>query len=325
VRLEWPVALAALLLVPLALAGFVTIERRHVRYAVHFTNLPLLATVVPRRPRWRTYTPAACSTLALTCALGALARPQARLAVAREPASIVLAVDMSNSMGADDVRPTRLAAAEGAIRTFVSGLPKRDRIALVTFASTVSVAAPLTRDHRKVLDALRFASAPGQGTAIGDAIARGVELLAREPAGASSLAADAAAADAPPLAILLLSDGAQTRGRLSPLEGAARARSRHIPVYSVALGTPRGVITAGVISLRVPPDPVTLRAIARSTGATFSAPNSEMQLSDAYADVASRLGSTREWHEVTFLLVGLAALLALIAGTLSAVWRERLP
>jgi Ca-activated chloride channel family protein len=127
------------------------------------------------------------------------------------------------------------------------------------------------------------------------------------------------------MAVLLLSDGAQTRGRLSPLEGAARARSRHIPVYSVALGTPKGKITAGVISLRVPPDPVTLRAIARSTGATFYAPRTQLRLSDAYADVASRLGTSREWRELTFLLLGCAALLTLIGGALSTVWRARLP
>jgi Ca-activated chloride channel family protein len=314
------------MLVPLALAGFAAIGRGRARYTLHFTNLAVLATVAPRHPRRRTYTPAACAALALTCTLAALARPEARVAVAREPASIVLVVDMSGSMAADDVRPTRLAAAEGAIRTFVSRLPKRDRVGLVTFSSTTSVAAPLTRDRELVLDALGFAGAPGQGTAIGDAIARGVELLTPGPAGRnSSLAADPAAPDSPPMAIILLSDGAQTRGRLSPLQGAAQARSRHIPVYSVALGTPSGVISAGVISLRVPPDPVTLAGIARSTGARFYAPESEMRLSDAYADVASRLGTTREWHELTFLLVGLSALFALAGAALSAVWRQRLP
>ena len=172
------------------------------------------------------------------------------MAVARQPASIVLAVDMSGSMAADDVRPTRLAAAEDAIRAFVSGLPKRDRVGLVTFSSSASVAAPLTQDREMVLDALEFATAPGQGTAIGDAIARSVEVL--EPAGSGpspGSASGTADDDPPPLAILLLSDGAQTRGRLSPLAGAARARDRHIPVYSVALGTRRGTIAAGVISL----------------------------------------------------------------------------
>jgi Ca-activated chloride channel family protein len=328
VRLDWPLALVALLLVPLACGVALVAARRRGRYAIRYTNIDVLATVAAPTARRRAYLPAVCAMFAATCALAALARPEARVAVAREPASIVLAVDMSGSMAADDVEPTRLAAAQTAIRRFVSGLPKQDRVGLVTFSDTSSVAAPLTRDRAVVLDALRFAAAPGQGTAIGDAIARSVELLEPEPVGQSRKLESAAGASAvmpPPMAILLLSDGAQTRGRLTPLEGAERATARHIPVYSIALGTPGGVITAGVITLRVPPDPVTLRRIARSTGGTFAAPEDAMRLDDAYARVASRLGSTREWRELTFLLVGLAALFALAGGAFSAAWQERLP
>ena len=159
---------------------------------------------------------AMCAALALTCALAALARPQARVMVAREPASIVLAVDMSNSMAADDVGPTRLAARGGCHPQVRFDLPKRDRVALVTFSSTVSVAAPLTRDRQMVLDALSFAGAPGQGTAIGDAIARGVELLAPGPADGGAALADGSGggrltADGDPSALGWRSD----RGRLS--------------------------------------------------------------------------------------------------------------
>jgi Ca-activated chloride channel family protein len=326
VRLDWPLALPALLLVPLALGLYVAIARRHAPHAVRFTNIEVLAIVASGHSRWRSYVPAACTLLSLTCALAALARPEARVAVAREPASIVLAVDMSGSMAAEDIKPTRLAAAEGAIRRFVSDLPQKDRVGLVTFSNTSSVAAPLTRDRDVLLDALRFAAAPGQGTAIGDAIARSVELLEPfEPTRELQSATGAIQASPPPMAVLLLSDGAQTRGRLTALEGAARARDRGIPVYSVALGTPEGVITAGVISLRVPPDPVTLRKIAQSTGGAFYAPQNEMRLTDAYENLASRLGSTREWRELTFLLVGLAALFALAAGACSVAWQERLP
>jgi Ca-activated chloride channel family protein len=324
VRLDWPLALPALLLVPLAL--FLAIARRRAPHAVRYTNIEVLATVAPAPSRWRSFIPAACMLLASTCALAALARPEARVAVAREPASIVLAVDMSGSMAADDVKPTRLAAVEGAIHRFVSDLPTRDRVGLVTFSNRPSVAAPLTRDRAVLLDALEFAAAPGRGTAIGDAVARSVDLLDPvEPARELQSISSGMQAEASPMAILLLSDGAQTSGRLSPLEGAARASERHIPVYAIALGTPRGVISAGVISLRVPPDPVTLRKIARSTGGAFYAPQNEMRLNDAYRNVASRLGSTREWRELTFLLVGLAALFALAGGALSVIWQERLP
>jgi Ca-activated chloride channel family protein len=324
VRLDWPLALPALLLVPLALGLSLALARTRPPRAVRFTNIDVLASVAPQPPARRSWIPATCMLVAAGCALGALARPEARVAVAREPASIVLAVDMSGSMAADDVKPTRIAAVEGAIRRFFTGLPARDRVGLVTFSDRPSVAAPMTRDRDVLLDALRFSAAPGRGTAIGDAVARSVSLLDPvEPARA--LGSIAPATKASPMAILLLSDGAQTSGHLTPLEGAARAAERRIPVYSIALGTPRGVISAGVISLRVPPDPVTLRKIATSTGGAFYAPQDEMRLNDAYENVAARLRSTREWREVTFLLAGIAALLALAGAALSLIWQERLP
>ena len=203
-RLDWAPGLAALLLVPLALALYLAAARRRAPRAIRYTNIEVLATVSVGVPRRRTYLPAACMLLASTCALAALARPEARVAGAREPASIVLAVDMSGSMAATDVRPSRLSAAETAIRHFVSGLPRQDRVGLVTFSSSAVVAAPLTRDRDAVLGALRFAAAPGQGTAIGDAIARSVELL--EPPVARELAvrparADRRAADGDPPAL----------------------------------------------------------------------------------------------------------------------------
>ncbi len=113
-RLDWPPGLVALVLVPLAIAAWLACDRRRAPRAVRFTNLEVLASVCPGRPRARTYAPAALALLALTCALAALARPAARIAVARAPASIVLAVDMSGSMAADDVQPSRIAAAKAS-------------------------------------------------------------------------------------------------------------------------------------------------------------------------------------------------------------------
>ena len=123
--------------------------------------------------------------------------------------------------------------------------------------------------------------------------------------------------DAPPSAILLLSDGAQTRGTLAPLEGAARAKSYGIPVFTIALGTPGGTLDFGGVSRPVPPDPVTLRQIAETTGGEFFATQTDARLNAVYEDLASRLGKTDEWRELSFVLVGLAALFALAAGALS--------
>jgi Ca-activated chloride channel family protein len=250
--------------------------------------------------------------VALACALGALSRPQVELTRASEQASIVLAVDTSASMASEDVEPSRLAAAEEAIRGFLANLPARYRVGLVTFSNAPRVAAPLTHDRQRVLEALQWADDPGQGTAIGDALMRSVDLLG-------------SAGPEPHSAIVLLSDGAQTRGALSPLRGALGAKDAGVPVYTVALGTSSGMVWQGVIPLAVPPDRPTLRRIAQATGGESFAPTDEGRLDAVYAHLASRLGTQREWHELGFVLAGLAALCSLAGGALSVMWSERLP
>jgi Ca-activated chloride channel family protein len=331
VRIEWPLALLALLLVPLAVAAYLLLERRRARYAIHYTNIEVLAAVAAGGRNWRFVLPPALALVALVCALAALARPEVRTSVASEQASIALTIDVSGSMSADDVKPTRLGAAQEAVRRFLDGLPGKYRVGLITFSSEPYVAAPLTHDRKLVLEGLLLGDASfGQGTAIGDALARSVELL--KPVAAEGEAVTAAGSAPPPpdpnrplSAILLLSDGAQTRGTLAPLQGAARAKSYGIPVYTVALGTPDGVLNRGGFSRPVPPDPATLRQIAQVTGGEFFATQSEARLNAVYEDLASRLGHTTEWRELSFALVGLAALFALAAGALSLVWTQRLP
>ena len=331
-RVEWPLMLLVLLLVPLAVLGYWAIERRRARYAVHFTNIEVLAAVAAGKSRWRSWIPAALALLALTCAIAALARPAIERTVADEQASIALTVDVSGSMSAEDIKPTRLMAAQEAIRRFLEDLPSKYRVGLVTFSSEPFVASPLTHDRALVLESLRFGETFGRGTAIGDALARSVELLQPLATDADGTSSGAPAPpppppdpEAPPSAILLLSDGAQTRGTLAPLDGAARAKSYGIPVYTIALGTPEGVLNFGGVSRPVPPDPITLRAIAQATGGEFYATQSEAKLNAVYEDLASRLGEKQEWRELSFLLVGLAGLLALAAGACSLMWIQRLP
>ena len=326
-RLDWPTGLLALLLVPLALAGFLWIERRRSRYAVKYTNIEVLAGIPAVRARWRTYLPVVLVLLGLTSALAAVSRPEARVSTSSEQASIALVLDESGSMAAQDVMPTRLGAAEGAIQRFLKHLPKQYRVGLVIFASEPYVAAPLTQDRTAVLQALAFSNPPGQGTAIGDALARSVALL--EPSGEAGSAAGPAPAVAPrdrPLsAILMLSDGAQTSGALPALQGAARAKADGIPVYTIALGTPDGILNIRGFARPVPPDPTILRQIAQLTGGEFFASQSQSRLNSVYENLASRLGKTTRWEELSYLLVALAAVLSLVAAGLSILWSERLP
>jgi Ca-activated chloride channel family protein len=334
-RLAWPLALLALLLVPLAVLGYLALERRRARYAIHYTNIEVLASVAGGTRRWRSLIPPVLALLALTCATAALARPEVRVSVPSEKASIALVLDVSGSMSAEDVKPTRLAAAQEAVRRFLDKVPDKYRVGLVTFSSEPYVASPLTRDHQLVLEGLLYGTTFGQGTAIGDALARSVELLQPVTADADGATPAPASSGAPlpvpgdpggPLsAILLLSDGAQTRGTLGPLEGADRARSYGIPIYTVALGTATGSINRGGFSRPVPPDPLTLKQIARRTGGEFFEIGNASRLNAVYEDLASRLGQKKEWRELSAILLGAAALLALGAGALSLLWVQRLP
>jgi Ca-activated chloride channel homolog len=329
VRFEWPFALLTLILVPIATAAYLVVERRGARYSVRYTNIDVLARVSARTTPWRSYLPAGFALLALTCALVALARPERTVSTTNDQTAIVLALDTSASMAANDIHPTRLAAADQAIRRFLAQIPKKYRVALVAFSAEPYVATPLTWDHDRILQALADVSV-GQGTAIGDALARSVDMLkpiSKRAASATptTTRTDPLASIGDPSAILFLSDGAQTNGGLTPLAGAARAKAVGIPVNTIALGTSRGVIGAGVMSLPVPPDPTTLRQISRATGGESFAPSDDARLEAVYQHLAIRLGRTHHRQELSFALEGLAAILALIAAALSQLRDARLP
>ena len=349
-----PWLLLGLLLLGVAIFVWRLAERRRMRYAVRYTNLDVLATVVSGRSWWR-LVPPALFLLGLASLLVALARPEVERMLLKDRATVILVVDTSRSMQAEDVEPTRLGAAQEAIRTFLAQAPDGLRIGLVVFAGEAQVATPPTRDHelvRTAVDEIDSFLVFG-GTAIGDALRTAVELgrqVTREPPptegqiasgplleGARTLAQATDDGDKSPVSILFLSDGAQTRGVLQPLEGAALAKQAAIPVYTIALGTPTGVIQRGQFGfgfgpgqggeqlIPVPPDPDTLRAIAETTGGEFSEARDADALQSAYRDLGSKLGREPGKSEVTFLFVAIAAGLLLVAGVLSAIVSPRLP
>jgi Ca-activated chloride channel family protein len=337
VSFQWPLALLALLVVPAALAAWLLLERRPSRYAVTFTNLDVLASVVDRSVQWRRWVPPALFLLALASLAVGFARPEVTIMAPSERATIVLAIDSSGSMMAEDVRPTRFAAAQAAVRTFLDDLPPKVRVGLVTFAAENEVVAPPTTDRTVVRQSLEFL-VPLRGTAIGDAVARAAEVAhdAVEPHSERTLASFSAAAaeddqdeERPPAAVLFLSDGFQTTGVLTPLDGAARAQELRIPVYTIALGTDAGVVEFGFGPERrevpVPPDRESLRMIAEQTdGKYFDAPTAEA-LKAAYDELGSLLGEEPKDIEATAVFLGIGAALALAAAALSAIWFARIP
>ncbi len=327
----------ALAIVPALAAAYVLLQQRRPKDVVRFTNLALLESVVERSPRWRRHVPAGLFLLAMAALLVGLARPQATLRVPREEATIVLVIDVSGSMKADDVKPDRISAAQASAREFIEALPPKIRVGLIAFSSTVRVLASPTQDREQVDLAIDSLSANG-GTAMGDALITGVGLVRPE-------ALAAASGDAPPLdggavnpdpsaripaSVLLISDGANTVGQTQPLDAADVANQLQVPIYTVALGTPDGqaLIPDGRGGSRlqtVPPDPETLQAVAERTGGQFYDAPSAGELAKVYDDIGSKVGYREERKDATHWPLGVGVVLLLAAAVLSLAWQQKLP
>ena len=317
---QWPLALIGLVLVPLLVAAYVLRERRREAFAERFTTPALLPNLVATAPGWRRHLPLALLLVGLAAMVVGVARPHASVNVQREEATVIIAIDTSLSMQSEDVRPSRLGAAETAARAFVDELPKRFRVAVIGFSGRAYLALAPTEDRELVAKALRSLR-PGEGTALGDAVALGTKLARQERASDGTV---------PPTAMLVISDGAQMSGRTTPDVAAQRALRAHIPIYSVVLGTPEGVVNVPVAGgyqaqLRVPPSPDTLRTISRVTGGRlFNAPDKQ-GLRDVYRRLGSRLGHRRQSREITNLFAGGSAAFLLVGGALSSLWFRRVP
>jgi Ca-activated chloride channel family protein len=330
-----PYFLLLLLLAPATLAVSLWLDRRRARYAVAFTNLDVLASVAPRRRRWYRWLPLALFLLAVGAAAGAVARPRATVSVPSQQATIVLLVDVSGSMRANDVKPSRLGAAQVAMDEFVDKVPKRVRVGLVSFSTEPDVLVAPTIDRGLMHEGLDEL-VPEAGTAIGD----GIDVAAR--LAAASVAHAPRGKDGKlPAAVILLSDGAQTRGVLTPLQGAGRARTAGIRVFTIALGTNGGTLglgpfggygygygglgNPGGLRRALQPDPTTLRRIAELTGGVAFRAKSAANVQAVYRSLGSNIVRHSVRREVSSWFAGAAALLLLGAVGLGRLTGERLP
>ena len=271
------------------------------RHAVRFTNLELLASVAPRRPGWRRHLPAALLVLSLAAMVVSLARPTRDERVPRERATVLLAIDVSISMDATDVAPSRLEAAQAAATTFAERLPERINLGLVSFAGAATVRVAPTLDRQAVvsaIDRLELAEA----TAIGDAVLACLDAIEAVPVDGEPV----------PASVVLMSDGETTVG--VPNSRAADAAEQA-----------EGTIRYEGRVLPVPVNEEDLAQLADATGgSTFSAATGE-ELQSVYEDIGSSVGYEEEAREVGRWFTGLALALATLAAVGSLVWFSRIP
>ena len=310
-----PARLWLLVLPALLLAAYVVLQRRRPAYALRFTELDLLASLVPRSAAWRRHVPAALVLLSIVALTTAFARPTGEVRVPRERATVVVALDVSLSMRAQDVDPDRITAARAAAATFIEGLPERFNVGLVSFSGVASVVVPPTQDHASVVSAVK-ALQLAPSTAIGEAVFASLDALRGVPGETGQ--------DPPPARVVLLSDGTNTVGR-TPAEAAKAASTANVPVSTIAYGTQEGVVEVQGQVINVPVDRAALELLAVGTGGSAFTAEDGRELKQVYDDIGSQVGSTVERREVTATVAGLALALAVAAATASLVWSARLP
>ena len=300
----------------LAVAGLavahVVLQRRRPAYAARFTELELLRSVAPRFPGWRRHVTAALALLALALLTVAFARPQGEVEVARERATVVIAIDTSLSMEATDVDPDRITAARVAASRFIDDLPDSLDVGLVSFSGEAAVVSLPTQDHAAVTSAVQSLEL-GPSTAIGEAVFASLAAARAVPTDGEAPA---------PARVVLLSDGTNTVGReLS--QAASAAIEAGVPVSTIAYGTPEGVVEVQGQLVPVPVDTQALADLADDTGGRAYTAESADELTDVYADIGSAVGTTTELQEITARVTGLGLLAAFAAVVTSLLWSSR--
>jgi Ca-activated chloride channel family protein len=309
----------ALLAVPVLFLFAWYVRRRRTRYTVTFTNLGTLAGVAAkRRPRWRRLVPIVLLGIALALLAAALARPRVMVVARDKSSTIILLVDVSDSMRATDIYPNRLNAAVTAMHTFVDELPANDKVGLVTFSDKVQVLGQPTTDHQVIHTALDVLSPKG-GTALGDGVGAAVKIIV------DTLAEQGVHRDPNqylPGAIVLESDGAQNRGHLTSFAAAELARTTGVRIYGVALGSRSAYIKEGqglfAVRIHVPPDRGVVGLLARESGGQAYDASNARTLNQIYKHLGTTLGRRYQPKEITSWFE-LAAAIFLVA----AIWTAR--
>ena len=340
----WPQMLWMLAAVPVVVAVYVMLLRRKRKAALRYASLAFIRDAQGAGPRMRRHVPPLLFLAALTLMLLAIARPAAVVTLPSAHETVILAMDVSGSMRATDVKPSRLVAAQEAARGFVADQPKTTRIGVVSFAATASVVQTPTHSREDILGAIeRFQLQ--RGTAIGSGILVSLKMIfpdaefdlrsfnprreaqkaaAKDPAASAQQAPKAAPGSYTSAAIILLTDGQTTTGP-DPIEAARMAADRGVRVYTVGVGTTNGeIIGAEGWSMRVRLDEESLKTIANVTRGEYFYAGNAVELQKIYKNLNTKLFFEQKETEITALFSAAAALLALLSVSLSLIWFNRI-
>ncbi|MFI5933592.1 VWA domain-containing protein [Actinoplanes sp. NPDC051494] len=315
IRFLQPWWLLVVLPVLLVAAAYIWRQFRKRHYAMKFTNVDLLRTLAPKGLGWRRHVSAAAFLLSLFILALGMARPSIDREEPLERATVMLAIDVSLSMEADDVAPNRIEAAQEAAKAFVQELPPTYNLGLVSFAKSANVLVSPTKERGDVLagiDGLTLAEA----TATGEAVFTSLDAIRSVPSDGAD--------GAPPARIVLLSDGYRTSGRSIEDAGAA-AEAANVPVSTIAFGTDTGIVDIRGVLQRVPVDRLSLQQLAEKTKGYFYEAASVSELKQVYEDMGSSIGHRVEPREITQWYAGTALLFGIAAAAWSMVWTSRLP
>ncbi|HYD96543.1 MAG TPA: VWA domain-containing protein [Noviherbaspirillum sp.] len=348
----WPHLLWGLLAVPLLVLAYLFMERRRKKYALQYAGLATVRQAMQGANRYRRHIPPLLFLLALALMLLAAARPAMVLTLPTEHKTMILAVDVSGSMRAADIAPNRFNAALAAVKGFVQQQPSNTRIGLVSFAGTASLVQPPTSSREDLLSALARLQLQ-RGTAVGSGILVSLKAIfpdvkfdlnsadprrvdTREERGARSLGSDEQRKEQTPdpepvppgsytsAAIILLTDGQTTTGP-DPVEASRMAAERGVRVYTIGIGTAAGeILTGDGWAMHVRLDEDALKDIANVTKAQYFYAGTAEDLAKVYKSLNSKLTLEKRESEVSALFAACAALLAVLSGSLSMLWFNRI-
>ena len=299
-----PLRLYSLIIIPILLVVYIIIVRMRAKQGMRYTNTTVLGEVLPKQSQWLRHVIVALSVLSLAFLGTAWGRPIGTDYVPQERATVVMIIDVSYSMTATDVPPSRMAAAKQAAIDFVNDLPDGFNVALVSMSGHSALRLPPTQDHSAVARAIDVLSVE-ESSAVGDAIMAALTAIDLAPRGDDGSVA--------PGMIVLLSDGDNNTGQ-APLQTALEAKEKEIPIFTIAFGTENGYVDLDDERFHVPPNPDLMKEIAQMTNGDFFSADNIGQLKGAYGKIKSSLGWVEVKKEITARIASYGLMLALVAA-----------